>query len=242
MEVIIIKDNITPKSKWEFDKNVTDCFDDMLERSIPQYDVMRDAVFNLGCKALDKNKNISVLDIGCSNGLSLERYVHKYGAYGRFRGIDVSEPMLQQAKERFKGYIKTNIVYIENMDLRVNFPMDKFSLIQSVLTIQFIPIEYRQKIIQNIYNHLCENGCFIMVEKVLGNCSELNEIMIDEYLKLKENNGYSKDQIERKRLSLEGVLVPVTSNWNIDLLKQAGFRKVDVFWRWMNFEGYICIK
>lgn len=228
--------------KWQFDQQVTDCFDDMLEKSIPQYDVMRDAVFNLGCKILDKNKNKSILDIGCSNGLSLEKYIRKYGALGRYKGIDVSEPMLQQAKERFQGYIKTNIVHIENMDLRINFPIDTYSLIQSILTIQFIPIEYRQSIIQNIYNHLCNNGTFIMVEKVLGNCSELNEIMIDEYLKLKENNGYSKDQIERKRLSLEGVLVPVTSNWNIDLLKQAGFRKIDVFWRWMNFEGYICIK
>ena len=34
-----------PGIKWEFDATVTDCFDDMLTRSIPQYDVMRDAVF-----------------------------------------------------------------------------------------------------------------------------------------------------------------------------------------------------
>jgi tRNA (cmo5U34)-methyltransferase len=43
-------------------------------------------------------------------------------------------------------------------------------------------------------------------------------------------------------LSLEGVLVPVTSDWNIDLLKQAGFRQIDVFWKWMNFVGYIAFK
>ena len=48
--------------------------------------------------------------------------------------------------------------------------------------------------------------------------------------------GILKIKLNEKRLSLEGVLVPVTSNWNIDLLKQAGFRKIDVFWRWMNFK------
>ena len=59
---------------------------------------------------------------------------------------------------------------------------------------------------------------------------------------MKAKNGYSQEQIERKRLSLEGVQVCVTSNWNLELLKQAGFRQVDTFWKWCNFEGMIAIK
>jgi len=228
--------------KWEFNSEVTDCFDDMLERSIPQYNVMRDAVFNLGCKTLNKVDNKSILDIGCSNGLSLERFVNKYWGSAKFRGIDVSEPMLEVARDRFKDYIHNGIVHIDKIDLRNNFPTDTYSLIMSVLTIQFTPIEYRQNIIQNIYDNLDTNGTFIMVEKVLGNCNVLNEIMVDEYLQMKKDNGYSQEQIDRKRMALEGVLVPMTSNWNIDLLKQSGFRKIDTFWRWMNFEGYIAIK
>ena len=35
-----MKDNILVDKKWEFDSNVADCFEDMLSRSIPQYDVM----------------------------------------------------------------------------------------------------------------------------------------------------------------------------------------------------------
>jgi tRNA (cmo5U34)-methyltransferase len=236
------RDNIIQTSKWEFDESVTECFDDMLERSIPQYNVMRDAVYNIGVKILDKSLNKSMLDIGCSDGINLKRFVNKYGAHARFRGVDISDPMLQKARKRYENLIELGIVNIDCMDLRNNFPRDIYTLITSILTIQFIPIEYRQRIIQNIYENIKISGAFIMVEKVLGNCSELNEIMVDEYLKLKEEKGYSKDQIERKRLSLEGVLVPVTSNWNIDLLKQAGFKKIDVFWRWMNFEGYIAIK
>lgn len=214
----------------------------MLIRSIPQYDIMRMAVYNLGCNILNKNKYKNILEIGCSNGLALEPFVHKYGALCRYKGIDISEPMLILARERFKGYIKTNIVHIENMNITRCFPNDLYTLIMSVLTIQFTPIEYRQRIIQNIYDNLSNSGGFIMVEKVLGNCSDINEMLVNEYLKMKESNGYTKEQIVRKQSALEGVLVPVTSNWNIDLLKQAGFRKVDVFWRWMNFEGYICLK
>lgn len=231
--------------KWEFNSEVTNCFDDMLLRSIPQYEIMRSCVYTLGVSVLNKiskKRAVSILDIGCSNGLSLERFVKYYGDNGRFRGIDVSEPMLSDAKERFKEDIGLGIVEINNVDLRNDFPKDAYDLITSILTIQFTPIEYRQKIIQNIYDNLSVGGAFIMVEKVLGNCNELNELMIDTYLEMKKNNGYSQEQIKRKRMALEGVLVPVTSNWNIDLLKQAGFKKIDVFWRWMNFEGYIAIK
>ena len=233
---------INENDKWEFDQNVTNCFDDMLERSIPQYHVMRDAVFELGSNILEGFQIKNMLDIGCSNGINLERFIHKFGATARFCGLDVSEPMLEEARKRFKGYIDCNLVNIRNMDLRTNFPSDIYQLVTSILTIQFVPIEYRQQIIQSIYNSLDTNGGFIFVEKVLGNCSQLNELMINNYLKLKESNGYSKEQILRKKIALEGVLVPVTSAWNFDLLKQAGFRKIDSFWRWMNFEGYIAIK
>ena len=237
-------DNIVPNKKWEFDEDVSNCFEDMLNRSIPQYDIMRDLVFKVGCKILEQNqtKRYSILEIGCSDGISLQPFINKYGALARFKGIDISEPMLNKAKEKYKNLIDCNIVNFENIDLRYCFPNDIYDLIMSILTIQFTPIEYRQKIIQNIYDKIIDGGAFIFVEKVLGNCSEINEIMVEEYYNLKKTNGYTQDQIDRKKLSLEGVLVPMTSNWNIDMLKQAGFKKIDVFWRWMNFEGYIAIK
>ena len=62
------------------------------------------------------------------------------------------------------------------------------------------------------------------------------------YRMKKSNSGYSIDEIDRKSASLEGVLVPVTAKWNEDMLREAGFKSVDCFWRWMNFAGWIAIK
>lgn len=250
-------DDIVPKEKWEFDESVADCFENMLERSIPQYSVMRKAVSDL-CYNMIVTPNIqktvyNILDIGCSDGLMIDQLIKRFNnyGYGYFTGIDVSEAMLNKARMRFKDYMITDDtekivskkVNIELCDLRTDFPDGLFDIITAILTIQFTPIEYRQHIIQNVYNNLSNtNGCFIMVEKVLGNTDKINKLFIKEYYKKKEENGYSQEQIDRKRLSLEGVLVPVTNDWNIDLLKQAGFRQVDVFWRWMNFVGYIALK
>jgi len=53
---------------------------------------------------------------------------------------------------------------------------------------------------------------------------------------------HPQEQIASKRKSLEGVLVPITARWNEDMLKAAGFRKIDCFWRNLNFAGWIAIK
>lgn len=237
-----MKDDTLPENKWEFNENVTNCFDDMLSRSIPQYDVMRQLVFDLGCELVSNFKNKAILDIGCSNGLSLEPFINKFKDNGRYYGLDVSEPMLTKARERFNTFINQGIVAISNCDLRSDFPVGRYNLVMSILTIQFTPIEYRQQIIQSIYDSLEIGGAFIMVEKVLGENHQMNKMFTDRYLKMKADNGYTNDQILRKKESLEGVLVPVTSKWNKELLSQAGFKVVDTFWRCLNFEGYIAIK
>lgn len=242
-----MKDNITPEGKWEFDKNVTDCFEDMLSRSIPQYDLMRESsanlVYDVVKNSKHKKESFNILDIGCSDGLMIEKLINKFNGEGYYTGIDVSEPMLKKAKYRFLDNIIDGKVKIKNCDLRTDYPNGFYDVVTSILSIQFTPIEYRQHIIQNVYNSLSPSGgCFIMVEKVLGNTDDINKLFVKNYYDMKKTNGYTEEQIERKRLSLEGVLVPVTNSWNIDLLKQAGFRQVDVFWKWMNFVGYIAIK
>jgi len=87
-----------------------------------------------------------------------------------------------------------------------------------------------------------QGGALILVEKVLGATADLDAEMVNIYYSLKADNGYTQEQIERKRLSLEGVLVPVTARWNEELLQMSGFREVDCFWRWMNFAGWIAVK
>ena len=238
-------DNVVPGDKWKFDAEVADCFSDMLSRSIPQYDVMRETSAQLVADVVNKRRAFTILDIGCSDGLMIQTMLKYFtGDTGRFVGVDVSEPMLEKAQKRFEivNAASTNRVIINNCDLRYNFPTNDYDAITSILSIQFIPIEYRQQIIQNIYDNLVPGGAFIFVEKVLGNTSKINKLFVDNYYRMKGNNGYSKEQIERKRLSLEGVLVPITSNWNVSLLKQVGFKDIDVYWRWCNFVGYIAIK
>lgn len=230
------KDSVMPEGKWAFDSEVTGCFEDMLRRSIPQYEVMRSTTAELAASFLAPGG--LAVDIGCSDGQMIERLVD-FQPDADFLGLEVSDPMIDEARKRFAG---NSQVKIEKCDLRNSFPGFTASVVTSVLTLQFTPIEYRQQILWNIYRSLKVGGAFLLVEKVLGDTSELNARMVSDYYEFKARNGYSQEQIERKRLSLEGVLVPITAKFNEGLLRSAGFRHVDCYWRWMNFAAWIAIK
>lgn len=219
---------------------MTAAFDDMLARSIPQYPVMRQACTDLAVKFAQRGTD--VVDLGCSRGEALAPVVEALGAANRFIGVEVSEPMLAAARERFKNFIDVGLVSIRPCDLREKFPVCRASVVLSVLSLQFTPIEHRQRIVSNVYNSLTPGGAFILVEKVLGSSTTIDETLVQTYYALKREHGYPQESIDRKRLSLEGVLVPITADWNTQLLRSAGFAEVDCFWRWMNFAGWLAIK
>lgn len=233
-------DKVSPKGKWEFDEDVAKCFPDMLKRSIPAYESMRSLVFSIGRNYVKKNTHIC--DIGCSDEQAIEPFIKHFGMNNYYDLLDVSEPMLKKCRERFQDWKKTQIVDVRNYDIKNGIPPFSNSLVLSILTLQFTPIEYRHKIVQSVYDSLMPGCAFILVEKVLGNTSAIDDVLVKEYYNIKKENLYSQKQIADKRKSLEGVLVPITAKWNENLLKECGFKQIDCFWRCLNFAGWVAIK
>lgn len=229
-------DKVMPAGKWEFDQEVTAVFGDMLSRSIPDYEVMRQLVTRLGAHFIHNGTN--VIDVGCSTGLSAAPFVSAYPEV-TYHLLDVSRPMLDACSERFAG--QDNVI-VKHHDVTSGLDVGNASLVLSILSIQFTPIEHRQNIVKSIYDSLNAGGAFIFVEKVLGNCVEIDNLLVQEYYKLKSENQYTQEQIKAKRKSLEGVLVPLTAQWNEDMLRNVGFKKVDCFFRVLNFAGWVAIK
>ncbi len=222
-----------PEGAWTFDQSVTDAFDDMLTRSVPDIDEMRRGVTALAIDYLPENGVL--LDIGCSRGSALAQVIEQRPDVSAI-GVEISEPMLAAARERFADNAQVTIL---KHDLREGLPDVRADVTLSILTLQFTPIEYRQNLMSTIREQTSK--ALILVEKVLGATAEINNAMVKAYYDMKRLNGYSDDAIERKRLSLEGVLVPVTAAWNEDLIRAAGWHSVDSFWRWMNFAGWIAL-
>ena len=234
--------NITENmDKWEFNEDVSQVFDEMLERSIPSYNRMRYLITKIVIEHI-KNNNLThtnILDLGCSTGEQIFE-LNKHLKMNEYIGLECSKPMLKEARQKNKF---NHNVCIRNFDLtKDKLEIRNCGAILSILTLQFIPIEYRQRIMNNIYNQLNNNGVFIFVEKIIGDNYNYSELYEKLYYDMKHMNGYSLDEIRDKKLKLEGVLVPVTNKFNLDLMRQAGFNRIDIFWKDLNFIGYIAMK
>ena len=116
------------------------------------------------------------------------------------------------------------------------------SLVSLVLTLQFIRPLHREKLVRDIVDGLNENGCLILVEKVLGEDSLFNRQFIKYYYDYKARVGYSELEIRQKREALENVLIPYKLLENRELLLRSGFRYVDTFFKWYNFCGMVAVK
>lgn len=225
--------------RWAFDNEVSRVFDDMIRRSIPGYDSMRETVTRIGQEIIDTSLNdIVVVDLGCSQGEALASFSNQPGV--ACIGVDESPWMVEIANSRFADHPRTDVALY---DLRRGYPsVAPSTLTLSVLTMMFIPLDQRQNLIQEVYHGLRENGAFIMVEKVLGPTPDIDNLLTRTYYNIKRENGYSNEDIERKRLSLQDVLVPLTAEANVAMLQGAGFQRIAPVWQMLNFAAWVAFR
>ena len=235
-----MKDEIIAGAEWSFDESVAVVFDDMLSRSIPGYEEMRNAVIRM-VEPIVPNGGV-VLDLGCSHGEMIAAMQQKFSSslHLSYVGIDYSSAMVTRARQRFYTDDTVSIIHADLKD--VELTRLRYDVVLSILTLQFVPVEYRQELLRQAHNSVTHNGCFILVEKILGENHVAQEHLVNVYLQMKKDNHYTDEQITKKRASLENVLVPLRASENIRLLKEAGFTTVQPFWQNLNFVGIYASK
>lgn len=234
-----MKDEIVPGQEWVFDEQVAAVFDDMLQRSIPGYENMRDMTLRMVELVVPRSGYI--LDLGCSHGEMIAAIDKKLNSPSvEFVGVDSSTAMVTRARTRFSGNEMVKIIHADIVD--VDIQRMKYDVILSILTLQFIPLEFRQRVLRRIANGISPDGCFIMVEKVLGEDSYAQQQLVDTYHLYKSSMGYTDEQIIAKRKALENVLVPLRLSENIRMLRDAGFTTVQPYWQNLNFVGIYASK
>jgi tRNA (cmo5U34)-methyltransferase len=229
-----------PGERWEFDHDVARVFDDMLARSIPELAVMRELVFDTGRRYVVPGT--AVVDLGCSRGESLAPFITLFGGDIRAVGIERSPAMLDACRARFAAQIDAGTTTVLDLDLVRDYPDVTASLTLAVLTVQFVPVDARARVLRHVFASTVPGGALVLVEKLRGATPELDAQWTEQYEAMKRANGYTQEAIDRKRLSLEGVLVPLTERENTVLLHDAGFTTVEMFWRHLNFAAWLAVK
>lgn len=226
--------------KFEFNEPVARVFDDMLERSVPFYKECQEMVTDLALHFAQKGS--TVYDLGCSTGTLLRHLVKAIPKSQniKFVGLDNSEAMLKKAHAKLKGHLKR--CELVPADLESDFELTDASVVIMNYTLQFIPPKRRAAMLKKIYHGLRPGGGLILIEKVRGESDGLNDLFVERHHAYKRSQGYSKLEIAKKREALEKVLIPLKPGKNRELLAGAGFRQVDVFFKWFNFAGFLAVK
>jgi tRNA (cmo5U34)-methyltransferase len=225
--------------EFEFNGEVASVFDDMVSRSIPFYGEIHKIILDILSKTF-KDGDV-IYDLGCSTGNSLlivNRFLE--GKNFKLVGIDNSPSMLSICEKKLlENGVKNYELKLSGLE-NIEFETSGFNIMN--YTLQFINPLNRLELLQKIYKSLRPEGVFILSEKIKVENKEIDDLFTDLYYDFKRRNGYSELEISQKREALEKVLNPLTPNSQIELLKMAGFKKVETLFRWYNFACYIGIK
>jgi tRNA (cmo5U34)-methyltransferase len=227
-------------SDFTFNEQVAGVFDDMVSRSVPHYGEIQRMLAELTAHFATAGSNI--YDLGCSTGTTLALVHDALPVDAHLIGIDNSAEMLDKCRSKLATLGLHDAIELRKADLEYGIEIRDASVVLLVLTLMFVRPLHREKLMRQICAGLQQNGCLLLVEKVLGDGSSLNRLFIERYYAYKRRRGYSELEIAQKREALENVLIPYRLGENRDLLLGAGFREVEVFFKWYNFVGLLAVK
>jgi len=181
---------------FAFDRDTALILDDMLNRSVPFYAEIQRMIAELTVDFAVDGTNL--YDLGCSICTTFLNLQH-LDKDVTFIGIDDSPEMLEQGRQNLARHHFSRLYHLLCQDLQQSFTVENASAVIISLTLQFIRPLRRDAFMRTVAEGLNDNGCVILVEKVLGADSLFNRLFIKYYYDLKKRNGYSELEIAQKR-------------------------------------------
>lgn len=223
-----------------FDQKVVDVFPDMIKRSVPGYSTIIHMIGQLAERYAQADSHC--YDLGCSLGaatLSMRHRIH--AANCDIVAIDNSPDMIKRCQQVIEADSFELPVTLKLDDI-LNTPVQSASVCVLNFTLQFVPIEHRQGLLQNIYDGMLPGGILIVSEKLAFNDQHHETLMTDLHHYFKKTNGYSELEISQKRNAIDNVLIPETFEAHKERLEAIGFSSIDQWFRCFNFSSFIAFK
>lgn len=164
-----------------------------------------------------------ILDLGAGTGL-LSKFLYDKFPDAMISLVDVSEKMLEVARERFEGLPNFEFSVL---DYTRNLPNRKFDLVASALSIHHLENGDKRILYRNIFEHLESGGTLVNIDQFNADSAEMNALYESYWVKSIRESGLSEREFERwqlrKALDRENTVDETKA-----LLSDAGFRVVHI--------------
>lgn len=233
-------DPLSEDGLFAFDDSVARVFPDMIKRSVPGYPTIVAMTGLLAEKYAVAGS--SLYDLGCSLGASTLAMRQNLRAPDcRIISVDNSASMLERCQIIIDNDPHDTPVTLTCADLQ-DITIENASVVVLNFTLQFIPTQLRDQVIDRIYRGLLPGGVMVLSEKVTFEDPHLDALNIELHHQFKRANGYSDLEVARKRNALENVLLPETLGQHKNRITGAGFSSCDVWFQCFNFASLIALK
>lgn len=227
------KDNRTLYNPQEYDTNINN--------TIPYYSSIHQEIINL-VKALPSETRVW-MDTGCGTGNLVEKAANDFPDT-KFLLLDPSESMLKISKEKLASFSRERMKFLEAS------PTQKFSrkleekpdIVTAIQCHHYLNSEERAKAVKVCYDLLENDGAFITFENIrplTDNGTKIGQKYWENFLL---SRGRTEGDIEKYLARFDVEYFPLTVEEHLELLREAGFRTVELFWYSYMQAGFYCIK
>ncbi len=212
--------------KDKFDE-ISKKYDSQRKMLIPCFDEF----YGICVSVADVNNNTpKILDIGAGTGLLSSFLLDRYPE-ARITLIDISEKMLEVAKQRFIG--NENIKYVVGDYTKYNLS-EEFDMVVSALSIHHLEDSDKKELFKKCYSILKPNGVFINADQVIGETPYIDSLNKKRWTESIEKSGLPREEIlaayERMKLDKEA-----TVNQQLEWLKEIGLMDVSCIYKYYSF-------
>jgi tRNA (cmo5U34)-methyltransferase len=212
-------------------------YDNQIRSTVPFYDCFHIETINL-IKAT-KIQPEAWLDTGCGTG-SLVQKACGYFRDTRFLMTDPSQEMMNITKEKFK--LNNHIKFLNpaaTQDLQMEFIVDVVTAIQAH---HYLSKEMRKKATQVCFDALAENGIYITFENIRPFSDNGIAISQANWADFQLSRGKDPESVKSHIQRFDTEYFPITIDEHLSLLKDCGFKTVELFWFSYMQAGFYGIK
>lgn len=210
-------------------------YDDKIINVLPYYSEFHGQIIAL-VRAMGF-KNPDWLDTGCGTG-TLACRVLEIRDDVKFTLCDPSENMLAEAEGKLS---EKNIRFIKLSSQELSFE-NEFDVVTAVQSHHYLQPDGRRAAVENCYRALRKNGVFITFENIRMSTDESDAVALSRWTDFMRDNGNPEEEIQKQRERRGTSVFPITIEEHIKLMRECGFRSVDLLWTSYLQAGFWAVK
>lgn len=178
-----------------------------------------------------------IMDLGCGGG----NYAVKVSSFlpnVDCTLVDLSANMLVKAKERVSKNISGSVTTIQGDYREVVFEENSYDVITAGTTLHHLrEAQEWESVFLKIYRALKVGGTFWINDIVLSETDEINQMMLDGWIGEMRKH-HDEDEVKMYLNRYESEDTPRTLSYQLDLMKQVGFKETFVLHKHFNFAAF----